>query len=93
MINLRNENPEFRRSIPDDFKFLDVGKQVALAYVLQDKFIVIMNGETEKELKLDLPSGDWKMLESTTDLERNNISFNEGITIPATSGLILKRNT
>ena len=62
LIQLRKKHPEFRHSLPENFKFIDVGEQVALAYILQNKFIVALNGDSEKELKIDLPDDEWKVL-------------------------------
>ncbi len=53
LIQLRKKYPEFRHSEPEDFEFLDVGEQVALAYILQNKFIVALNGDSENNLEFD----------------------------------------
>ena len=90
MIKFRKDNPEFRHSEPKDFKFIDVGGKVALAYILQDEFLVALNGETEKELKIELPSRDWVLVEST--INDFTITDFDNIVIPPTSGIILKRN-
>lgn len=90
LIQLRNKHPEFRHSEPDDFKFIDVGDQVALAYILQDKFIVAMNGDPENDLEIDLPDGDWKVLVDgdKVDLE-NNEKLSGKLLVKPTSGVVL----
>ncbi len=90
LIQLRKKYPEFRHSKPDDFKFIDVGKQVALAYKLQDKLIVAINGDPINELKIDLPDGDWKVLvnRGRVDLTGNETLSNK-LTVKPTSGIVL----
>ena len=90
LIQLRKKYPEFRHSKPDDFKFIDVGKQVALAYKLQDKLIVAINGDPINELKIDLPDGDWKVLvnRGRVDLTGNETLSNK-LTVKLTSGIVL----
>ena len=93
LIQLRKKYPEFRHSLPSDFEFIDVGEQVSLAYNLQNKFIVALNGDSGKKLKINLPDGDWKVL---VDWEKAN--WESGVTVsgkllvkPA-SGIILIKN-
>jgi len=90
MIKFRKDNPEFRRSNPDDFNFFDVGEQVALAYLLDDKFIIALNGDNKKELTINLPNGDWVLVETTND--EYNLSDSDKMTIPTSTGIILERN-
>ncbi|NHZ85769.1 MAG: hypothetical protein GWP19_07800 [Planctomycetia bacterium] len=90
LIQLRKKYSEFRHSKPVDFKFIDVGKQVALAYTLRNKFIVAMNGDSENDLKIDLPDGDWKVLVNGKKVDlsgQSNIS--KILTVNPTSGIIL----
>ncbi|MBC8322571.1 MAG: pullulanase [Candidatus Marinimicrobia bacterium] len=93
LIELRKQYFEFRHSKPDDFEFMNVGKNVAVAYILKDKFFVALNGVNKKSLELDLPSGQWKILvdEETVYLE-NQRSISGSITVPASTGLVLIRN-
>ena len=93
LIQLRKKYPEFRHSKPDDFKFSEVGKQVALAYSLQNKFIVALNGDSENQLELDLPDGDWKILidGEKVDFESDNI-ISDKLIVKPTSGFVLIKN-
>ena len=93
LIQLRKDNLEFRHSNPEDFIFIDVGDQVALAYILQDKFIVAMNGDSKNNLELGLPDGDWKVLvdRNEVNLESQNNMSNK-LNVEPTSGVVLKKN-
>ncbi len=92
LILLRKSNPEFRHSSPDDFTFFDVNSAVTLAYSIQDKFIVVMNGESEDPFLLNLPDGDWEII---VDTHHANIVtpkiVTDSLSIPPTSGIVLKR--
>jgi len=91
LIQLRKKYSEFRHSEPEDFEFFNVGTQVALAYKLQNKFIVAMNGDTKNELEFDLPDGEWKILVSNNvDLE-SDVTISDKMTVKPSSGIILFR--
>ena len=93
LIQLRNNYPEFRHSQPDDFEFIDVGKQVALAYILQNKLIVALNGDPVNVLKIDLPDGDWKVL--VNEKFENHDSkemITDKLSVKPTSGIVLIKN-
>ncbi|MDP7128548.1 MAG: alpha-amylase family glycosyl hydrolase, partial [Candidatus Marinimicrobia bacterium] len=93
LIELRKQYSEFRHSEPDDFEFIDVGKKVAVAYILKDRFIVILNGENENPLELDIPAGQWNILadEKRVNLQNQQLVSNK-ISVPPSSGIVLKRN-
>jgi pullulanase/glycogen debranching enzyme len=93
LIAFRKQYPEFRHSNPEDFEFMDVGEKVAVAYLLKDRFVVILNGENEDTLKLDLPEGQWNILadEKLVNLENQQLISNK-ISVPPSSGIVLKRN-
>lgn len=90
LIKLRKKYPEFRHSEPDNFKFINVGEQVALAYILQDKFIIVLNGDPKNNLGIDLPDGDWKIL---VDGEKIDLTHNKTLSgkllVKPTSGIVL----
>ncbi len=93
LIELRKQTPEFRRSKPEDFEFMDVGEKVAVAYILKDKFLVALNGDMKKELSLEIPSGDWKiMVDGKNAYQDNQQTISEIINIPPSSGIVLLRN-
>ncbi len=84
LIALRKEHPEFRTSNPEDFEYLDLGEKVALAYLLKDKYLVVLNGDT-KSLTIDLPEGNWKYLHGGTSI------VDDKINLSVTSGAILRK--
>jgi len=90
LIQLRKKYPEFRHSEPEDFEFLDVSEQVALAYILQDKFIVALNGDSENNLEFDLPKGEWSYLIDSEKIDLNSDkTVSEKLVIKPTSGIVL----
>jgi pullulanase/glycogen debranching enzyme len=93
LIELRKQYSEFRHSKPEDFEFMDVGEKVAVAYILKDRFVVILNGENEDTLELDKPAGQWNILadEKLVNLENQQLVSNK-IIVPPSSGIVLKRN-
>lgn len=92
LIQLRKNNTEFRYSEPDDFNFLDVGDKVVLAYVLQNKFLVAMNGDLYDDIEIELPDREWEYVLSTTNIDDGSFINGKNITIiPPTSGLVLKK--
>lgn len=92
LIALRKTYPAFRRSEPDQFEFLDVGPQVALAYQLNGGFLVALNGDPHKELNLELPPGDWEILVDHLSINRDGGEVKSGsLKILPTSGMVLKR--
>lgn len=92
LISLRKSHPEFRRSGPEDFEFLETGDRVAVAYVLREKFAVIMNGSGEEDLALTLPDGRWQIVvdQESVILEGKGDITGE-VRVPPTSGMVLKR--
>lgn len=92
LISLRKQNREFRHSQPEDFKFLKVGKRVAVAYVLQDRFAVLMNGSATKALRIKLPKGRWQVLVDGESVDLAGKAEIRGrVRVPPTSGLVLRR--
>ena len=93
LIELRKQFSEFRYSKPEDFEFIDVDEKVAVAYILKDRFVVILNGENEDTLELDKPAGQWNILadEKLVNLENQQLVSNK-IIVPPSSGIVLKRN-
>ncbi len=90
LIQVRKQYSEFRYSQPGDFNFIDVGEQVALAYILQNKFIVAMNGDSEQELKIDLPDGEWKVLVDGEKVNwENGATVSDKLIVNPTSGMVL----
>jgi len=92
LIQLRKKYPEFRYSDPEDFHFFNLGKRVAVAYELQDKFLIALNGEAEVAMTMKLPEGKWQIL---ADGESVNVegkkAIQNNILVPPTSGVVLKK--
>ena len=93
LIELRKQYSEFRHSKPEDFEFMDVGEKVAVAYILKGRFVVILNGENEDMLELDIPAGQWNILadEKRVNIENQQLVSNK-ISVPPSTGIVLKRN-
>lgn len=92
LIALRKNNKEFRRSEPGDFTFSDTGAKTALAYSLQDRFFVALNGDMKTKLNLDLPAGEWIIVADGKQVNENGLGRVSGkIQVPASSGMILKK--
>lgn len=90
LIHLRKNYPEFRHSQPGDFEFIDIGEQVALAYSLQNKLIIALNGDPVNDLKIDLPDGAWKVLVDGKKIDlTNNKTFSGDLLVKPTSGIVL----
>ena len=92
LIRLRKMYPEFRHAKPKDYTFLDVGEKVAVAYLLQDKLLVALNGENEDSLNISLPIGNWRVLVDENEVNLNNQRLlRSQVSIPPTSGMVLLR--
>ncbi|MFQ6604444.1 MAG: pullulanase [Fidelibacterota bacterium] len=91
LIALRLKESAFRRSQPEQFQFLAVGNRTALAYVLQDEFLVVLNGEPEQSLTLELPPGDWSVIVDKTVHDEQPTMASSPLAVPPTSGMILRR--
>lgn len=92
LIQLRKITSEFRNSTPEDFTFLPMANNVAVGYLLADKFLVYMNGDQESPLKIALPKGDWKILVDEHRVKSDSdIIINHTLSIPPISGVILKK--
>ncbi|MBL7047338.1 MAG: pullulanase [Candidatus Marinimicrobia bacterium] len=92
LIQLRKNYPEFCYSDPEDFHFFNLGKRVAVAYELQDKFLVALNGEAEVAMTMKLPDGKWQILADgeSVNLEGKK-TIQNNISVRPTSGVVLKK--
>lgn len=97
LIALRKQYPAFRRAEPEHFRFLDTADSLLLAYELNypgEAFLVALNGNRTVDHRLSLPKGRWEILADGRGVylpqpRRLNAS---AITVPASSGLVLKRS-
>lgn len=96
LIEFRKKYKAFRRAEYDDVKFIPVKENdFALCYELNyedEDFIVLLNAHPLKEVAFNLPKGKWEVLvnKDKAGTEVLNI-VNRKITIPTSSGLILKK--
>jgi len=90
LIQLRKKYAEFRHSEPKDFKFFDVGKKVAIAYLIKGNLLVALNGETNQDLEIELPIGIWTVVVDEKMVNLNSTkTVTEQLTIPPSSGMVL----
>lgn len=93
LIQMRKNIPEFRKSDPEAFSFFDVKDQIAVAYSIQDKIMVCLNGEENKALKINLPEGYWLQIVNEEKVELEGIQQLTGeVMIPPTSGAVFVKN-
>ncbi len=91
LIDLRRTHTEFRHATKKDFKFQGLADH-ALGYVIRDRIAVYINGENSNAVETDLPEGKWQLIVNNEEVNLNGMLTVSGeITIPPTSGLILKR--
>jgi pullulanase/glycogen debranching enzyme len=91
LIDLRRIHSEFRHATKKDFKFQGLADH-ALGYVIRDRIAVYINSENSTAVETDLPEGKWQLIVNNEEVNLNGILTVSGkITIPPTSGLILKR--
>lgn len=91
LIELRRIHSEFRHATKKDFKFQGLADH-ALGYVIRDRIAVYINGENSNAVETDLPEGKWQLIVNNEEVNLNGMLTVSGeITIPPTSGLILKR--
>lgn len=93
LILLRKSHPEFRQSNPEDFEFFETGNSVSVAYQLQNKFIVILNGESSESVSIPLPEGNWKILVDGMNANlKDGLILTGKVSAPPVSGLVLIRD-
>ena len=91
LIDLRRTHTEFRHATKKDFKFQGLADH-ALGYVIRDRIAVYINGENSNAVETDLPEGKWQLIVNNEEVNLDGMLIVSGkITIPPTSGLILKR--
>lgn len=92
LIALRKTYVEFRRSDPADYHFFEVGDQVAVAYTVADRFLVALNGDSSRSLRLDIPPGDWTIqVDGSVVTPEGKGTVDKQITVPPTSGIVLRK--
>ena len=93
LIQLRKKYPSLRKSNPEDFKFFDFGKQIAVGYIVKEKMAIIMNGGKTDNVSTTLPIGNWKMIVDGDSVQLDSHKIMSGeINIAPISGMVLVRN-
>lgn len=91
LIQFRRATTELRHANPTDFKFQGLS-ETALGYVIRDRIAVYMNADPKKSVSTELPEGQWKLIVNRDEINLDGINEISGtITIPPTSGMVLKR--
>ncbi len=95
LIELRKRFPAFRRAKYGDLIPINIeGNNFAIAFKLNykdEKFLVILNGDAEKEVSFSLPEGKWFELVNERGVFLDNPSeISQNVTVRPSSGLILK---
>ena len=93
LIQLRKKYPSLRKSNPEDFKFFDFGKQIAVGYIVKEKMAIIMNGGKTDNVSTTLPIGNWRMIVDGDSVQLDSHKIMSGeINIAPISGMVLVRN-
>jgi len=93
LIQLRKKYPSLRKSNPEDFKFFDFGKQIAVGYIVKEKMAIIMNGSKTDNVSTTLPIGNWRMIVDGDSVQLDSHKIMSGeINIAPISGMVLVRN-
>lgn len=106
LIALRKANPIFSSAPKSAVKFIDAKDTLVVAFKLDKDtynasaekksdhtFLVVMNGHARKSVDFFLPDGEWKIVANEREVSLlNALGVASGhISIPASSGLILKQ--
>ena len=100
LVELRKAHPAFRRSRAEDIAFLETKTDFAFGYHIDksgsndvNDFVVLLNGNSEKPAKFELPKGKWTVVvdgakagEATPPEIKK-----EEVEVPPTTGMILKK--
>ncbi len=94
LIELRKKFPAFRRANYGDVKFFTINdNEFAVGYLLDyddEKFIVLMNADREKEEKFILPEGRWEILVNEKEAGIETLgTVEKEISVPSSSGIVL----
>ena len=93
LIQLRKKYSSLRKSNPEDFKFIDFGKQIAVGYIVKEKMTIIMNGSKTDSVSTTLPIGNWRMIVDGDSVQLDSHKIMSGeINIAPISGMVLVRN-
>lgn len=96
LIALRKQYPAFRRAEPEHFRFIETADSLLLAYELNypgEAFLVALNGNRRVDHQITLPGGRWEVLADGKQVylaqpRKHNAAR---VTVPASSGVVLKR--
>ena len=100
LVALRKKHPAFRRSPKKAITFFDNDNPFALGYLIDKtasgdshNFLVFLNANADQEAQFDLPEGVWSLV---VDAQRAGAEplrrmQEKVVTLPATSGLVLRQ--
>lgn len=99
LIALRKAHPAFRRSRPQDFKFLTTRKNpFALGFLIRKDgsgdthdFIVLLNGHREKSAEFSLPRSRWTVVADESGSQLCRPLSDHRVQVPPSSGMILQK--
>ena len=96
LIDIRKSYSAFRHANPENIRFLGTNDPLLLAYEITvpgQNFLVVLNGNPEKNHRFTLPPGDWVVMADAETVHAEMPKPHTGLTIAisATSGVILKR--
>jgi pullulanase/glycogen debranching enzyme len=95
LIKMRKRHEAFRRATYDDLTPINIDENdFAIAFTLNyknEKFLVVLNGDREKSVKLKLPEGDWLEIVNAEKVELNNPAVKRSaLEVAPSAGAVLK---
>ncbi len=95
LIEMRKRHEAFRRATYDDLTPINIDENdFAIAFTLNyknEKFLVVLNGDREKSVKLKLPEGDWLEIVNAEKVELNNPAVKRSaLEVAPSAGAVLK---
>lgn len=96
LINLRNKYEAFRRADYKEVNFFSISEnKFALDYLINyknQKFIVLLNANTEKKEEFILPEGKWKILVNSEKAGINSLGeIHEKVQVEPSTGFVLMK--
>ncbi len=93
LIKLRKIHEAFRKADYNDYSFVNLKNEFALAYNLNfgnKKYFVAFNANPNSKLKVNLPKGWWKVLADENNAMHYNLkSVNDSIILNPSTGIVL----
>lgn len=93
LAQMRKSHVALRHAEPQDFKFEKTKDPFFLVFHIQtadEHLLIALNGNSKKGHYLSLPEGRWTLLANEEAANQNTAVSSTRMTVPATSGLVLK---